>query len=100
MFIIGINAIVIGLETVEDLKHTHGQLFDILDYVFLAIYTAEFFIKVYADSKGYWKSVYNVFDFVILALSFIQVIMDQLNVGDNILGVFRLLRGRWRKLEI
>jgi Ion transport protein. len=50
---------------------------------------------VYADTKGYWKSSYNIFDFTILALSFMQIIMSQLNVGENYLGVFRLLRGKF-----
>ena len=93
MFIIGLNAILIGLETSEELKQTHGDLFITLDDLFLAIYTIEFVVKVYADSKGYWKSAYNIFDFVILALSYMQIIMSQLNVGENYLGVFRLLRG-------
>lgn len=93
MFIIGINAVVIGLETVEDLKVSQGHLFDILDYVFLSIYTCEFLLKFYADRSAYWKSAYNIFDFIILALSYIQILLDQLNVGDNILNVLRLLRG-------
>ena len=93
MFIIGINAVVIGLETSDSLKQEHRKLFETLDYLFLSIYTAEFILKVYADTKGYWKSAYNLFDFVILALSMIQVILDQLKVGDNILKVLRLLRG-------
>lgn len=92
MFIIGINAVVIGLETVEDLKVSQGHLFDILDYVFLSIYTCEFLLKFYADRSAYWKSAYNIFDFIILALSYIQILLDQLNVGDNILNVLRLLR--------
>ena len=93
MFIIGINAVVIGLETSDSLKQEHRELSETLDYLFLSIYTAEFILKVYADTKGYWKSAYNLFDFVILALSMIQVILDQLKVGDNILKVLRLLRG-------
>lgn len=93
MFIIGINAVVIGLETSDSLKQEHRELFETLDYLFLSIYTAEFILKVYADTKGYWKSAYNLFDFIILALSMIQIILDQLKVGDNILKVLRLLRG-------
>jgi len=92
MFIIAINAIVIGVETTESLKKTHASLFDALDYMFLCIYFGEFLLKIYADRSGYWKNTYNVFDFIILAISFIQVILHQLNVGDNILKVLRLLR--------
>uniref|UniRef100_A0A7M5X154 Ion transport domain-containing protein n=2 Tax=Clytia hemisphaerica TaxID=252671 RepID=A0A7M5X154_9CNID len=92
MFIIGINAIVIGLETSISLKKVYGETFSLLDDLFLAIYTAEFLIKVCADYRGYWKSAYNIFDFVIIAVSFIQILMSSLDVGNNSLGVFRLLR--------
>lgn len=50
-------------------------------------------MKLYAEPRGYWKSSYNIFDFSILALSYVQVIMDELNVGDKILTPLRLLRG-------
>ena len=100
MFIIGINAILIGFETSEAIKKTHGQLFLVLDELFLAIYLIEFLIKVYADTKGYWKSAYNIFDFAILALSFLQILMSHLKVDDNYLGVFQLLRGRLSQLNI
>lgn len=94
MLIIGINAILIGFETSESIKKVHGKTFMILDDLFLAIYMTEFLIKVYADTKGYWKSAYNIFDFTIMAVSFLQIIMSHLNVDDNYLGVFRLLRGK------
>lgn len=94
MFIIGINAILIGFETSDAIKKVHGKFFLALDDLFLSIYLIEFLIKVYADTKGYWKSAYNNFDFAILALSFLQILMSHLNVDDNYLGVFRLLRGK------
>lgn len=95
MTAIGVNAVVIGLETVEELKSPYGNLFIILDAIFLTIYTLEFMMKIYAERTAYWKSSYNIFDFVILALSYVQVILDQLDIGENILNVLRLLRGRY-----
>lgn len=94
MFTIGINAILIGFETSEAIKKIHGELFLALDELFLTIYLIEFLIKVWADTRGYWKSAYNIFDFAILALSFIQILMSHFEVDDNYLGVFRLLRGK------
>ena len=89
------NSFVIGFETVEEWKVPHKNVFKALDELFLAIYTMEFLMKLYAEPRGYWKSSYNRFDFSILALSYVQVIMDELNVGDKILTPLRLLRGLW-----
>ena len=93
MGVIMINALVIGLETMDSLKKSHGQLFQIVDELFLSIYTVEFLLKLYAEPKGYWKSSYNRFDFLILFISYIQAILDMINVGDNVLKPLRLLRG-------
>ena len=93
MVMIVMNALVIGFETVEEYKQAHSNVFKALDEFFLAIYTMEFLMKLYAEPRGYWKSSYNIFDFSILALSYVQVIMDELNVGDKILTPLRLLRG-------
>ena len=95
MGVIVLNSLVIGFETVEEWKQAHTNVFKALDEFFLAIYTMEFLMKLYAEPKGYWKSSYNRFDFSILALSYVQVIMDELNVGDKILTPLRLLRGLW-----
>ncbi|KAK2557512.1 Cation channel sperm-associated protein 3 [Acropora cervicornis] len=92
MVMIVLNALVIGFETVEEYKQAHSNVFKALDEFFLAIYTMEFLMKLYAEPRGYWKSSYNIFDFSILALSYVQVIMDELNVGDKILTPLRLLR--------
>ncbi|XP_020600933.1 cation channel sperm-associated protein 3-like [Orbicella faveolata] len=93
MGVIVLNSLAIGFETVEEWKTAYTNEFKALDEFFLAIYTMEFLMKLYAEPKGYWKSSYNRFDFSILALSYVQVIMDELNVGDKILTPLRLLRG-------
>ena len=93
MGVIMMNALAIGLETMDSLKNAYGKLFQIVDELFLSIYTVEFFLKVYAEPRGYWKSSYNRFDFLILFISYIQAILDTINVGDNVLKPLRLLRG-------
>lgn len=90
---IGINALVVGLETVEKLKLDHGPVFEALDFVFLSVYFLEFSLKILTEKRDYWKSAYNIFDATILGISLVQVVLDQLNLGDNALKVLRLLRG-------
>lgn len=95
MLVIFLNALTIGLETNEEWKVNYGNVFKALDEFFLAIYTMEFIMKLYAEPKGYWKSSYNIFDVTILAISYVQLIMDEMNVGDNVLAPLRLLRGEF-----
>ncbi len=96
MLVILLNSLVVGLETVEDLKRENAQTFLILNKVFLVIYTVEFLLKLYAEPVGYWKSTYNRFDFAVLALSYVQVLLDNLKViqvDEGALKILRLLRG-------
>ncbi|XP_032234312.2 cation channel sperm-associated protein 3 isoform X2 [Nematostella vectensis] len=92
MFVIVGNALCIGLETVDDYKDVYENTFKTLDEFFLSVYTMEFFMKLYAEPRAYWKSSYNIFDFSILGMSYIQVIIKELNVGDDVLTPLRLLR--------
>ena len=55
------------------LQSKYKDWFTISDYVFLAIYSLEFLLKVYAEPIGYWLSAYNIFDFVVLVISGVQV---------------------------
>ena len=74
-FIIGIifmNALTMALETEETLD-AFQTYFTMLDHTFLAIYTVEFILKIYAEPKYYWSSVYNLFDFMVLVISFVNV---------------------------
>ena len=72
--IIMLNAICMALETEKAVKQSWGDsVFKNLDYAFLVIYTIEFILKIYAEPKNYWKSTYNLFDFLVLAISIVQV---------------------------
>jgi len=49
-------------------------MFKRLDPVFLSVYLLEFMLKFYVNPIGYWKQWTNRLDFLILVLSFAQVI--------------------------
>ncbi|XP_074649066.1 cation channel sperm-associated protein 3-like [Tubulanus polymorphus] len=90
MFTIGLNSLEMALETNEDLKYRWRDAFFYMDETFLAIYTVEFLMKLYAEPIGYWKSSFDLFDFVVLVLSYIQVILD--SSGTSGLEGLRVLR--------
>ncbi|XP_006631912.1 cation channel sperm-associated protein 3 [Lepisosteus oculatus] len=85
-----INALFMALETDYDLKYKLYGFFEIVDELFLAIYTMEFLMKVYVEPKGYWKSAYNVFDAFILTVSFIPLFIS--GTGMRSLSSLRMLR--------
>jgi len=51
----------------------NGCLLSLLFQFFLSIYTIEFLVKVYAQPYAYWRSGFNIFDFIVLIVSLIKV---------------------------
>ena len=95
IFIIIMNAFFMALETDAFIKEAIGSdVFKGLDYFFLVLYSVEFIMKIYAEPKNYWKSTYNLFDILVLALSYVQGVMEWTHKGevDERLGALRVLR--------
>ncbi|MFP4312851.1 MAG: ion transporter [Alphaproteobacteria bacterium] len=64
-----INAVTIGMETYDGLMQRYGDLFHLFDYMVVAIFTVEIALKLYAYRLPFFKVGWNVFDFVIVAIS-------------------------------
>lgn len=72
--VIILNAILIGVETNHVLYEQHKTLFLALNWAFQAIYTVEILIRMAAcapNYKRFFKDGWNLFDFVIVAVSFV-----------------------------
>ena len=78
------NAVILGLETVEPAMERAGWLISLLDRICLAIFTAEILLKLYAFGFKFFRSGWNLFDFVIVGVSLIP--------GSEGLSVLRALR--------
>ena len=94
-----INAVTIVLETSYEPTSSEGIAFANLDIAYIAIYTFEFLLKIYADNAGYWRNNYNRFDFLILIISYFYLVQDMggntaadSNIDVTFLRVFRALR--------
>ncbi|XP_062398098.1 cation channel sperm-associated protein 3-like [Sardina pilchardus] len=94
MFSITMNALLMALETDYRIKYAMFNIFETCDEFFMAIYTMEFVMKVYVEPVDYWKSGYNVFDAVILFLSFIPWITTQSGGTSSLssISAFRAVR--------
>ena len=94
-FIVGVilvNAVTLGLETSEQAMASFGAGLAIIDGVCLAIFTIELAAKLYVWRLRFFRSGWNVFDFVIVAISLVPA-AGPLSVlrALRILRVLRLL---------
>ncbi|XP_059846407.1 cation channel sperm-associated protein 3-like isoform X2 [Hypanus sabinus] len=79
-----------ALETDHKVDFEFFAFFDVAEQLFLAVYTVEFIAKIYVDPIRYWKTGFNVFDFIVLMLSYIQRIFMHRN--SHIMSWFHVVR--------
>ncbi len=98
MLIILANVITIALET-EELAHkeigaSSSPFYHYIDNIYLSIYTFEFFLKWYADRGEYWNNGYNIFDFVVLFVSYVTWVIGMMGSLSTKFSFLRVLRGK------
>ncbi|MGA1539099.1 MAG: ion transporter, partial [Chthoniobacterales bacterium] len=73
-FIIGVilvNAVILGLETDKDLMARSGVLLVAIDKACLAVFIVEIVCKLLAFRGLFWRSGWNIFDFVVVAVALV-----------------------------
>lgn len=89
-FIIGVilfNAVLLGLETSDEAMAIAGPLILMLDKVCLAIFVIEIALKLFAHGLRFFRSGWNIFDFVIVGIALLP-----LTQGFSVLRALRILR--------
>eukprot|EP00698_Gefionella_okellyi_P003040 TRINITY_DN12861_c0_g1_i1.p1 TRINITY_DN12861_c0_g1~~TRINITY_DN12861_c0_g1_i1.p1 ORF type:complete len:378 (-),score=54.72 TRINITY_DN12861_c0_g1_i1:848-1981(-) len=89
------NIITIAVQTDDVISINYVLLFTATDLTFLMIYTMEFVLRLIAGN--YWENSFNRFDFVVLLLSYLQLlelVLQQLSFFRNFqfLRVLRAVR--------
>ncbi|XP_070544767.1 cation channel sperm-associated protein 3-like [Ptychodera flava] len=92
MTTITLNALFMAFETDHSIKQDAFVLFIVADDIFLAVYTAEFILKIYAEPIRYFYSSYNIFDFIVLAISYFPTIFSQAGADSSDVDFIRVLR--------
>ncbi|MCL2466719.1 MAG: ion transporter [Micrococcales bacterium] len=64
-----LNAAVLGMETVPDVVDRYGGALNWFEYVFISVYVAEMLLKLFVYRRSYFRSKWNVFDFLIIVSS-------------------------------
>ncbi len=89
-FIIGViifNAIILGLETSEPVMARYGGLIYALDRLCLGIFVAELALKLFALGPRFFRSGWNIFDFLIVGIALMPSAQ-----GLSVLRALRILR--------
>ncbi len=64
-----INAVTLGLETNKEIMASYGSIIYVIDKSILAVFVFELLLKFYAYRLGFFKSGWNVFDFIIVGIA-------------------------------
>jgi len=83
-FLIIINSITLGMEADSQMIKEHGTLLFAIDKTILLFFTLELMIKFYSYRLSFFKSGWNTFDFVIVAIAWIPT--------TGAFAIFRALR--------
>jgi voltage-gated sodium channel len=89
--IIGLNAVALGLETYDSVDDAIGSELHLANDLFLAIFVVELLLRLAAHADrpaGFWRSGWNVFDFVVIVASFAPGVRE----NATLLRLVRLLR--------
>lgn len=85
--VILINAVTLGLETFPQVMARAGTLILAIDRICLGIFVLELMLRLYALGLRFFRSGWNVFDFVIVGISLVPA-----GEGTSVLRALRILR--------
>jgi len=87
-----VNAVILGLETSPTIMDRVGGVLILVNQAILAVFVVELLIKLYAFGFGFFRSGWNVFDFLVVAIALVPA-TGPLEVlrALRILRVLRLL---------
>lgn len=87
LFVILFNAALMGMETNPAITASAGRLIEVLDLICLVIFVAELVGKLYAHGWRFFRSGWNVFDFIIIAIALMPA-----SHGLSVLRALRVMR--------
>lgn len=92
IFLILLNAVTLGLEASHliDSDTIYNTTIRLIDHVIIAVFCIELLLKLVAYRWSFWREGWNIFDFIIVAVS-ITPVTESFSVIRT-LRVFRLLR--------
>ncbi len=87
IWVIVVNAVTLGLETSRTVMTAVGGVLHAVDHVILGVFVTELVLRLYAYGWRFFRDPWNVFDFVIVAISVIPT-----SGAFSVLRALRILR--------
>jgi hypothetical protein len=93
-----INAFAIGLETDNRDPYNADLKWDVVEWLFLVIFTVEMMLRMRQDKFKYFYDGWNVFDFVLVSSGYVSlflmnvVLTESDGSGDSVVGMLTTLR--------
>lgn len=82
--VILLNALILGLETSKAVMASYGTILLLIDKLCLGIFIIELLVKMFAYRAHFWRSGWNIFDFLVIAVALVP--------GSGVWAVLRSLR--------
>jgi voltage-gated sodium channel len=83
-FLIVINAIILGLETVPAAMQSYGSILLAVDHFILGVFVIEILLRIYAHRLAFFRDPWSLFDFAVVAIALVP--------ASGPLAVLRALR--------
>ena len=92
--VILLNSVVFGLQTSQGLMERFGRTLNLFDQFCLGVFTVELVLKIIVYNKRFCHDPWNIFDFIIVAVSFVpdMGMFSALRLF-RVLRVFKLISG-------
>ena len=84
MFLIVVNAVILGLETVPVAMQNYGSILLAVDHFILGVFVIEILLRIYAHRLAFFRDPWSLFDFVVVAIALVP--------ASGPLAVLRALR--------
>ncbi len=92
--IIIVYSSILGFKTLSDIEGTFSTMFQLFDYFITVYFLVEIIIKMAAEEniKDFFKSGWNIFDFVIVAVTLVPLDNSTMAAVARLFRIFRVLR--------
>lgn len=90
LWIIALSVLVVMLESVPAYRERHGALFEVLEWIFTALFTVEYALRIWtvSNKKRYLFSFFGLVDLISIAPTYLALLFP----GAQFLLVIRVLR--------
>ena len=75
-----------------DMKEDFESVTNILNYIFMFIFTSEAVIKIYALRVEYFYDGWNLFDFTVVVMTIVILILTFIGLAEDLASVGMVLR--------